>query len=154
VQYVRGNFFAGEEFTDLADAQARAQIWCRDKAGQRIHGTTCARPGVVFAECEAALLLAVPSSAYAVPVYAEVKVHRDYHIQVAKALYSAREHLRGQTLSVRADGELVKMYHRGQLVKTPPRQPAGGRCTDLTDLPADKTAYAMRDLTRLIATAA
>ena len=24
VQYVRGNFFAGEEFVDLADAQARA----------------------------------------------------------------------------------------------------------------------------------
>ncbi|WP_307728259.1 hypothetical protein [Candidatus Mycobacterium methanotrophicum] len=38
VQYVRGNFFAGEDFTDLADAQARAQAWCADKAGQRIHG--------------------------------------------------------------------------------------------------------------------
>ena len=27
VQYVRGNFFAGEQFVDLADAQARAQDW-------------------------------------------------------------------------------------------------------------------------------
>ncbi|MGH3551846.1 MAG: Mu transposase domain-containing protein, partial [Mycobacterium sp.] len=40
------------------------------------------------------------------------------HVQVAKALYSIPEHLRGQMLSVRADGELVKMYYRGQLVKT------------------------------------
>ena len=45
------------------------------------------------------------------------------------------------------------MFHRGQLVKTHPRQPPGGRCTDPADLPAEKTGYAMRDLTRLIATA-
>jgi transposase len=154
VQYVRGNFFAGEEFVDLADAQARAQAWCADNAGQRIHGTTCARPAVVFAEQEAPVLLPAPTTGYQVPIYAQAKVHRDYHVQVGKALYSIPEHLLGQTLSVRADGELVKMYHRGQLVKTHPRQPAGGRCTDPADLPADKTGYAMRDLARLIATAA
>jgi hypothetical protein len=153
VQYVRNNFFAGEAFTDLADAQARAETWCRDKAGQRIHGTTCACPAAVFVEQEAALLLAAPAQPYQVPVYAQVKVHRDYHVQVGKALYSIPEHLRGQTISARADGELVKMYFRGQLVKTHPRQPPGGRSTDPADLPADKTGYAMRDLTRLIATA-
>ena len=154
VQYVRGNFFAGEDFMDLADAQGRAEAWCRDKAGQRIHGTTCARPAVVFAEHEAAPLLPAPIQCYQVPIYAQVKVHRDYHVQVGKALYSIPEHFRGQTLSVRADGELVKMFHRGQLVKTHPRQPAGGRSTDPADLPADKTGYAMRDLARLISTAA
>lgn len=154
VQYVRGNFFAGEDFVDLADAQARAEAWCAEKAGQRIHGTICARPAVVFAECEAALLLPAPTAVYQVPIYAQAKVHRDYHVQVGKALYSIPEHFRGQTLSVRADGELVKMFHRGQLVKTHPRQPAGGRSTDPADLPAEKTGYAMRDLTRLIATAA
>ena len=53
-----------------------------------------------------------------------------------------------------ADGELAKFYHRGQLVKTHPRQPAGARSTDPADLPADKTGYAMRDLHRLTATAA
>ena len=26
-------------FVDLADAQDRAEVWCRDKAGQRMHGT-------------------------------------------------------------------------------------------------------------------
>jgi transposase len=30
VQYVRGNFFAGETFAGLSDAQDRAQAWCRD----------------------------------------------------------------------------------------------------------------------------
>lgn len=154
VQYVRNNFFAGEEFIDLADAQDHAALWCARKAGLRIHGTTCAQPAVVFAEREAPALLAAPSVPYAVPVYAEVKVARDYHVQLAKALYSIPHHLRGQTLSARADGELAKFYHRGQLVKTHPRQPAGTRSTDPADLPADKTGYAMRDLHRLIATAA
>ncbi len=154
VQYVRGNFFAGEEFTDLADAQARAQAWCADKAGQRIHGTTCQQPAVVFAEREATLLLPAPAGVYQVPIYANAKVHRDYHIQVGRALYSIPEHLRGQTVSVRADGELVKAFFRGKLVKTHPRQRPGGRSTDPADLPADKTGYAMRDLTRLITTAA
>ena len=153
VQYVRGNFFAGEDFADLADAQARAEVWCAEKAGRRIHGTTCARPAVVFAEAEAVLLLPAPPAPYQVPIYAQVKVARDYHVQVGKALYSIPEHYRGQTISARADGELVKMYHRGQLIKTHPRQPPGGRSTDSLDLPADKTGYAMRDLTRLIAIA-
>lgn len=154
VQYVRNNFFAGEDFTDLADAQSRARTWCAEKAGQRIHGTTCARPAVVFADTEAALLIEAPAAPYAVPIYAQVKVARDYHVQVGKALYSIPEQYLGQTISARADGELVKFFHRGQLVKTHPRQPPGGRSTDPVDLPAEKTGYAMRDLDRLIATAA
>jgi hypothetical protein len=43
----------------------------------------------------------------------------------------------------------VKIFHRGVLVKTHPRQRAGGRSTDAGDLPADKSIYAMRDLDRL-----
>ena len=49
VQYVRGNFFAGEHFAGLSDAQARAEAWCRDVAGMRIHGTIAARPAEMFA---------------------------------------------------------------------------------------------------------
>ena len=48
VQYVRGNFWDGETFTDLDTAQQAAQAWCAQIAGQRIHGTTCARPAEVF----------------------------------------------------------------------------------------------------------
>lgn len=39
VPFVRGSFFAGETFLDLADAQRRAVIWCQGRAGMRIHGT-------------------------------------------------------------------------------------------------------------------
>jgi transposase len=152
VQYVRGNFFAGEEFVDLADAQARAEKWCREIAGLRIHGTTQARPAEVFAECEATALGAVPDP-YDVPIFTRVKVHRDFHIEVGKALYSAPKHYIGQHLDVRADSALVKLFHRGQLLKTHPRQRPGGRVTDPEDLPEHKAGYAPRDLDRLVTTA-
>jgi transposase len=157
VQYVRGNFWAGETFADLADAQARAETWCRERAGMRVHGTTARRPVEMFAELEAACLLPVPA-AYDVPIFTRVKVHRDYHVEVAKALYSVPEAFIGRHLDARADTELVKLYSTGagggRLVKTHPRQPPGGRSTHPADLPEHKAGYATRDLTRLIAACA
>ncbi|MBO0776440.1 MAG: IS21 family transposase [Actinobacteria bacterium] len=152
VQYVRGNFWAGEDFADLGDAQARARAWCADVAGMRIHGTTCARPAEVFAGQEAGLLLPVPA-AYDVPVFTAVKVHRDFHVEVARSLYSAPQAYRGRYLDARADSALVKLYHRGQLVKVHPRQLPGRRVTDPADLPEHKTTYAMRDVEHLAAAA-
>jgi hypothetical protein len=148
VQYVRGNFFAGEAFTGLADAQARAEAWCRDVAGMRIHGTICARPAEVFAEQEAAALLPLPDP-YDVPVFTRVKVHRDFHVEVGRALYSAPKEYLGCHLDARAGSALVKLFHRGQLVKTHPRQAPGRRSTDPADLPVEKTTYAMRDVAAL-----
>jgi transposase len=151
VQYVRSSFFAGEQFVDLTDAQARARLWC-DRAGQRMHGTIQARPAQVFADREAAALLPVPAR-YDVPVFKTVKVHRDFHVEVGKALYSVPKAYIGAHLDVRADSALVKLFHHGQLVKVHPRQRPGGRWTDPEDLPAAKVGYAMRDLDRLIAAA-
>jgi transposase len=149
VQYVRGNFWAGETFTDLADAQARVTVWCTERAGMRIHGTTAARPVEMFTEVESCCLLPVQPP-YDVPVFTRVKVHRDFHVEVARSLYSVPEHLLGQYLDARADSELVRLYAGGALVKTHPRQPPGGRSTHEADLPAEKAGYAMRDLTKLV----
>ena len=153
VQFVRGSFFAGESFIDLADAQRRAEHWCRERAGLRIHGTTQQRPVEVFTADEQPHLLPAPTGVYDVPVYATAKVHRDHHIEVAKALYSVPGALIGQRVEVRADRSLVRIFHRGQLVKVHPRQQPGRRSTDADDLPAHKTVYAMRDLDKLQAMA-
>jgi hypothetical protein len=117
------------------------------------HGSTCARPLEVFTVEEQQLLLPAPG-VYDVPVFKAVKVHRDFHAEIAKALYSLPEQWIGHILDVRADSELVKFYHRGALVKVHPRQPAGGRSTDRSDLPEHKAGYALRDLTALIASCA
>lgn len=150
VQYVRGNFWAGERFTDLAEAQESVVRWCSTTAGMRIHGTTCARPLEVFDTAERPMLLPVPA-VYDVPIFKNVKVHRDFHAEVGRALYSLPQQWIGSTLSVRADTELVKFYHRGILVKIHPRTPPGGRSTDRADLPEHRSDYALRDVTSLIA---
>ncbi len=152
VQYVRGNFWAGETFTSLADAQARAEAWCRGTAGMRVHGTIAARPAEVFAEHEASALLPLPA-AYDVPVFTTVKVHRDFHVEIGRSLYSAPKEYLGCRLDARADLALVKLYHRGQLVKAHPRAEPGRRVTDPADLPEHKSVYAMRDVASLAAAA-
>ena len=152
VQYVRGNFFAGERFAGLADAQAAAERWCQQVAGMRIHGTIAARPAEVFAEQEAGALLPL-SPPYDMPVFTRVKVHRDFHVEVGRSLYSAPKEYLGCHLDARADSALVKLFCHGQLVKTHPRQQPGRRVTDPSDLPAEKTAYAMRDVASLAAAA-
>jgi len=149
VPFVRNSFFAGETFLDLADAQRRADEWCRQRAGMRIHRTTQRRPAEVFAVEEADRLLPAPAGPYDLPVYVTAKVHRDHHIEVARALYSVPGNLIGTRVEVRADRSLVKIFAKGQLVKIHPRKERGGRSTDADDLPSEKTVYAMRDLDQL-----
>lgn len=149
VHYVRNSFFAGEHFVDLAEAQRRVEEWCRTTAGLRVHGTTACRPAEHFVTVESPVLLAAPLGGYSLPHYARPKVHRDHHVEVAKALYSVPANLIGKHLDARADTELVKLFFRGQLVKVHPRQAAGGRSTDPADLPEGTEVYALRDLERL-----
>ena len=149
VPYVRRNFFVGEEFVDLADVRARAERWCTETAGTRLHGTTQCRPAEAFRAEEAPLLLALPVTPFDAPKWSDPKVHRDFHVEVDKALYSAPHHLIGQRLKARRDSLTVKLYHRGQLVKVHPRKAPGQRHTDPADLPTGTEVYAMRDLDRL-----
>jgi hypothetical protein len=145
VPFVRNSFFAGESFIDLADAQRRAEQWCRVRAGLRTHGTHQCRPAELFALQEQPRLLAGPTTPYDLPVYRTAKVHRDHHIEVAKALYSVPGGLIGARVEVRADAQLVRISHRGQVVKVHPRTRPGGRVTDPADLPPERTVYALRD---------
>jgi transposase len=154
VAYVRGSLFAGEEFNDLADAQRKANQWCAQVAGQRIHRSTGRRPAEVFAAEEAHLLLPLPVMPYDLPIYSHPKVARDCRVEIAKSLYSVPYGLVGAYLDARADSQLVKLYYRGRLVKVHPRLSAGRRHTDVDDLPAGKAAYANRDTDWLLRQAA
>jgi transposase len=149
VQYVRESWWRGEKFVDLADAQRRVERWCATTAGLRVHGTTAQRPVEHFAEAEQALLLPAPVEVYDVPIFAKPKVAPDRHCEVDKALYSIPGELIGQRLTARADSRLVRFYHRGQLVKTHPRKPPGGRSTHAGDLPEGTSDYALRDVESL-----
>jgi transposase len=149
VPYVRNNFFAGETFTGLADCRARAQRWCTETAGMRVHGTTQCRPIEAFKTEELSRLLCLPGAPFDVPRWSEPKLHRDFHVEVDKALYSAPHHLIGRRLKARRDSTTVKLYFRGELVKVHPRKAAGQRSTDPADFPTGKEIYATRDVDRL-----
>ncbi|MDH4074882.1 MAG: IS21 family transposase [Acidimicrobiia bacterium] len=148
VQFVRSSFWDGEHYVDLADAQAKVEAWCSG-AGMRVHGTTQRRPLEQFRADEAPLLLPAPTGPYDLPIYATCRVHRDHHIEIAKALYSVPGNLLGARVQVRADRRLVRIFHRSQLVKVHPRQAPGHRSTDPADLPAERTTYALRDIAHL-----
>jgi hypothetical protein len=137
----------------LADIRPRAEHWAGYVAGRRVHGTTRRRPVEAFAAEEAPALAPPPAERYEVGIYRRAKVHRDHHIEVAKALYSVPGGLIGEQVDVRADSRLVAVSHRGHHIKTHPRMPAGKRSTDADDLPSERTAYAMRDLDKLQAKA-
>lgn len=149
VPYVRNNFFAGETFADLADVRVRAERWCTHTAGMRVHGTTQCRPIEAFRAEELALLLCLPGAPFDVPRWSEPKVHRDFHVEVDKALYSAPHEFIGRHVKARRDSRSVKLYFRGELIKVHPRMAPGQRSTDPADFPTGKEIYATRDLDRL-----
>jgi transposase len=146
VPTVREDCFAGEELLSIDDAREHARRWCLEDYGLRRHTSTQRLPREHFESEERAQLLPAPSTAYEIPLWAEPKVARDQHVQVAKALYSLPREFLGKRLRARADRSLVRLYDRGVLVKTHPRQPPGKRSTDPADFPEEKRAYAMRDI--------
>jgi transposase len=152
IQYVRERLWKGGTFADLADVRRQAERWCREVAGQRVHGTTRQIPRVVFEDQERAALPAWDGVPYDVPTWQEMVVHPDHHVSFQYALYSAPATTcpPGTRLEVRGDRSLVKLYKRGELAKVHPRQGQGGRSTDPDDYPQERTAYALRAPDRLI----
>lgn len=153
VHYVQTSLFAGEAFSTLAEAQAAAERWCRVTAGERIHGTTRQRPAEHFTRDEQPLLLPAPEVPYEVASWSEVRVQRDHHVVVAKAMYSVPTEYIRERVQVRNGRDLVRIYHRGQLIKVHPRVGAGQRSTDPADYPPRIRELACRDQQALLAQA-
>jgi transposase len=154
VPYVRESWFDGETFVDLDDARRHAEHWCREVAGQRVHGTTRKVPRELFESEEKAAMLPAPTEPFDVPRWIDdAKVHPDHHIQVARALYSVPTLYLHKRVRVRVDKTVVRIYFGTELIKMHPRQPPGGRSTDVSDYPVGKAAYAMRSVDAVFAKA-
>jgi hypothetical protein len=127
VQYVRESFFRGETWLGLDHVQREAVRWCRELAGQRIHGTTRQRPMQVFHAVEKAKLTPLSRPRFDPPVWSPCKVHPDHHIQFQKALYSVPTRHVGKRVWVRGDSKLVRIYVQGELVKSSSRPTSAWR---------------------------
>ncbi len=156
VQYVRERFFKGGDFRDLPHLREEAPRWCRDVAGQRIHGTTRRKPLEVFQDEERQALLPWDGEPYEITHWRSAKVHPDHHVSCQYALYSVPSALcpPGQQVEIGLDSKLVRIYHRGKLIKLHPRQPRGGRSTDPDDYPQELTVYTLKAPDRIKAGAA
>ena len=137
VQYVRERFFKGASFRDLPHMRKEALHWCREVAGQRVHGTTRRKPLEVFDAEERQTLLPWDGDPYEVTRWRNAKVQRDHHVTCQHALYSVPSSLcpPGQQVEIALDSKLVRIYHWGKLIKVHPRQPRGKRSTDPDDYP-------------------
>lgn len=144
VRYARERFWKGETFVDVEDVWRRAQHWCREVAGRRIHGTTRAVPVEVFEKEERATMIPLNGGRFDTPEWAQCKVHPDHHIRFGLASYSVPTRWLGCQMDVRGDRSLVRIYNRGELIKTHPRKLPGKRSTDFTDYPDHRAPYAMR----------
>ena len=144
VRYVRERFFKGETFIDLEDVACRALVWCREVAGRRLHGTTRRVPLGIFETEEKSQLIPLQAERFETPTWAQCQVHPDHHIRFGQALYSLPTRWIGCRVEVCGDRSLVRIYARGELIKTHERKPPGGRSTDYTDYPEGRAPYARR----------
>jgi transposase len=146
VKYVKGAFLPLRAFRSLADANRQLVDRVRDEAGQRCHGTTRERPLAQFLATERPLLQPLPATPPVLAVWAQVKVHRDAHVQFARCLYSVPFRLVGQTLWLKASDTLVNLYRDHEQMASHPRLTGpGARSTVPDHLPPEALAWSLHD---------
>ena len=112
IGYVKGNGLKGRRFASLADENQHLISWEAGVADTRIHGTTRKQVGKVFEEVERQALGPLPPCRFPLFQEAQRSVHRDGHVEVAKAYYSVPPEYVGRRLWVRWDGHLVRIFTR------------------------------------------
>ena len=146
VKYVKNNFLALGDFRSLADANQQLRAWVLETAGNRCHGTTRQRPLTQFTEVEQRLLQPLPTVPPVPACWAQVKVHRDGHVQFERCLYSVPFRWVGQSVWLKATPTTIQLFHDHLLIATHPRLfCAGARSTVNDHLPPNALAYCLHD---------
>jgi len=110
VKYAKNNALRGRTFSSLAEQNAFLLEWETNVADTRIHGTTKKQVGGLFRQAERPALQPLPADRF--PSFAEARrsVHRDGHVEVDKAFYSAPPEYVGRRLWARWDTRLVRLF--------------------------------------------
>jgi len=111
IGYVKGNALKGRTFASLAEENAFLLNWEQTIADTRLHGTTRKHVDQSFQEMERSTLIALPIERFACFKEQQRSVHRDGHVEVAKAYYSVPPEYVGQRLWVRWDGRVVRLFN-------------------------------------------
>jgi transposase len=111
VGYVQSNGLKGHRFTSLVAENEHLLRWETTVADTRLHGTIRKHVGKLFQEVERGALKPLPVERF--PFFHEGKrlVHRDGHVEVAKAYYSVPPEYLRHELWVRWDLRLVRIFN-------------------------------------------
>lgn len=110
IEYVQSNGLKGHKFPTLAAENRHLLDWETNIADTRIHGTTRKQVRKVFQEVEKPALLLLPAGRFPFFEEAQRSVHRDGHIEVAKAYYSVPAEYSGSQVWARWDGRMVRIF--------------------------------------------
>jgi Integrase core domain len=111
VGYVKGNALKGHIFDSLQAENQHLLHWETTVADARLHGTIRQQVGQVFAAVEQPELLPLPTTRFAFFHEARRMVHRDGHVEVARAYYSVPPEYLARRVWVRWDGRLVRIFN-------------------------------------------
>ncbi len=140
VHYVKRNFLGGREPTSLSQANRDVLRWCKETAGQRMHGTVKEKPLERFETIEKSRLKSLPAVPYDLTIWKRAKLHRDCYVVFEGSYYSAPFRLVNQSLWICAGSKQVRLYNtKYELIATHERAAKPGeRHTHPDHLPPEK----------------
>lgn len=115
VAYVKKNFLAGRELTDLAAINAEAQLWLEGVANVRIHGETHRRPMEMFAE-ERPTLKALPAHPYDCAVTEPARISNRCRVTVDTNRYSVPPRWSSGQLTLKLYSDRLRLFEHDKLV--------------------------------------
>ena len=151
VKYVRTNALRGHAFDGLAAENNHLASWEDRVADLRIHGTTKRQVKQVFEGVEKPALLPLPRERFPNFHEAERIVHRDGHVEVDKAYYSAPPEYVGRTVWARWDGRVVRLFNaRFEQIAIHAKQEMGRFRTDAKHIVSEKISIVEKGATELL----
>ena len=115
VGYVKKNFLAGLELSDLTALNAAARVWLDTVANVRLHGETHRTPMAMFAE-ERSKLRALPAYPYDAAVVSTVRVSRRCRVTVDTNRYSVPATYASGQLTLKLYAERLRLFDGEKLV--------------------------------------
>jgi transposase len=123
--YVKGNFWPGIAFVDLADLNGQARWWCDTVANAKVHATTREVP---WQRLPREGLQPLPEVDYDTSYLAHRQVQRDCLVHYRGSRYSVPHRYAGQGVMVREPlvGGQLRIFRRGELIAQHPLSPQSG----------------------------
>jgi len=142
IHFFKRSFLAGQQFSDVREANRKLAVWVKERAGTRRHGTTNQPPLALFEAHERRNLLPLPPEPFELVETRILKVHPDCHVTMDGSYYSVPYRYVGQKLDAYIFERVVQLFLGTELVATHPRASAKGQWhTRLEHYPAAKAAF-------------